>query len=73
MAAAKPVPTAHKAPASTPSKTPDKAQRSQATMSLAVDDDPVGTLRLEGQAIDENGAPVEGATIVLNSAPPKTT
>ncbi len=71
--AAKPVQAAAKPPASAQSESSDKPQRSQATMSLAVDDDPVGTLRLEGQAVDENGAPVEGATIVLNSAPSKTT
>jgi len=34
------------------------------------DDDPRGTLRLEGQVIDERDAPVAGATVAIDSNPP---
>lgn len=37
-----------------------------------IDDDPRGELRLEGQVIDENEAPVGGVTVVLGSNPPRT-
>jgi uncharacterized GH25 family protein len=37
------------------------------------DEDPVGTLRLEGQVVDAAGAPVAGATVWLSSAPPRST
>jgi protocatechuate 3,4-dioxygenase beta subunit len=36
------------------------------------DDDPVGTLLLEGQVIDGSDKPVVGATVVLESNPPRT-
>ncbi|MEZ4367848.1 MAG: carboxypeptidase regulatory-like domain-containing protein [Kofleriaceae bacterium] len=35
------------------------------------DDDPVGTLRLEGQVIDGADAPVAGARVALDTAPPR--
>jgi uncharacterized GH25 family protein len=38
-----------------------------------VDDDPPGTLRLEGQVVDDADKPVGGATVVLQSNPPRTT
>tara|TARA_R110002096_G_scaffold292224_1_gene486478 strand:- start:9989 stop:12721 length:2733 start_codon:yes stop_codon:yes gene_type:complete len=37
------------------------------------DDDPIGDLRLEGQAVDEDGNGVSGAIVILGSAPPQTT
>jgi uncharacterized GH25 family protein len=41
-------------------------------MAVLVDDDPRGTLRLEGQVIDADDKPVHGATVVLSSNPPRT-
>lgn len=61
-------------PLTKPTATKSEATtQSQTSMELALDDDPVGSLRLEGQAVDEDGDPVEGATIMLGSAPPRTT
>ena len=37
------------------------------------DDDPIGTLRLEGQVLGPNDQPAGGATVVLGSNPPRTT
>ncbi|MBX3160236.1 MAG: sigma-70 family RNA polymerase sigma factor [Deltaproteobacteria bacterium] len=36
------------------------------------DDDPVGTLRLEGQVIDEHDRPVGGARVAIDAYPPRT-
>ena len=41
-------------------------------LAVLVDDDPRGTLRLEGQVIDADDKPVAGATVVLSSNPPRT-
>lgn len=41
-------------------------------MPALVDDDPPGTLRLEGQVVDASNAPVDGAIVVLQSQPPRT-
>jgi uncharacterized GH25 family protein len=41
-------------------------------LALLVDDDPKGSLRLEGQVVDEHDKPVAGATVVLSSNPPRT-
>src|SRR5262245_15109520 len=41
-------------------------------LAFLIDDDPKGTLRLEGQVVDENDKPVAGATVVLSSNPPRT-
>ena len=38
---------------------------------IAVDDEPAGSLRLEGQVIDDNEAPVAGAIVALDSSPPR--
>lgn len=35
------------------------------------DDDPPGTLRLEGQVVDLDDAPIAGATVVVDSNPPR--
>jgi hypothetical protein len=40
---------------------------------VRIDDDPKGTLRLEGQVIDADDHPVKGATVVLGANPPRTT
>ncbi len=53
--------------------TAPRSQPATIAQSVSVDDDPVGTLFLEGQAVDEEGNPVPGATIILRSAPPRTT
>jgi uncharacterized GH25 family protein len=37
------------------------------------DDDPAGTLRLEGEVIDAEDHPVSGATVTITSHPPRTT
>ncbi len=50
---------------------PDRAAQEGAPQVL-VDDDPVGTLQLEGQVIDADDHPVKGATVVLGSHPPRT-
>ena len=41
-------------------------------MRVVVDDDPRGTLRLEGQVVDSDEHPVSGATVTLGSNPPRT-
>ncbi|HEV7555306.1 MAG TPA: carboxypeptidase regulatory-like domain-containing protein, partial [Kofleriaceae bacterium] len=38
-----------------------------------VDDDPRGSLRLEGQVVDATNHPIEGAIVGLSSSPPRTT
>jgi protocatechuate 3,4-dioxygenase beta subunit len=40
-------------------------------LSLRVDDDPKGPLRLEGQVIDEDEHPVAGAIVAIDSNPPR--
>lgn len=40
-------------------------------MAAAQEDDPVGTLRLEGQVIDEHEAPVPGARVAIDTRPPR--
>lgn len=35
--------------------------------------DPQGSLQLDGQVVDENGVPVAGALVELNSNPPRQT
>jgi protocatechuate 3,4-dioxygenase beta subunit len=42
------------------------------TAPVLVDDDPRGTLRLEGQVVDAQEHPVGGAIVVLSSNPPRT-
>ncbi|MEO8553235.1 MAG: carboxypeptidase-like regulatory domain-containing protein, partial [Kofleriaceae bacterium] len=55
-----PAPAAPAAPASS-ARLPEPAH----------DDDPVGTLRLEGQVIDEHEQPVAGAEVGIDANPPK--
>ncbi|MBV8757026.1 MAG: carboxypeptidase regulatory-like domain-containing protein, partial [Deltaproteobacteria bacterium] len=40
--------------------------------SVLVDDDPKGSLRLEGQVVDADDHPVAAATVTLSSNPPRT-
>lgn len=49
------------------------ATREVETVRVAVqaDDDPAGNLRLEGQVIDQADAPIDGATVVVDSNPPR--
>lgn len=42
------------------------------TTRITMDADPVGTLLLEGQVLDQNDAPVAGAVVYLASKPPRT-
>src|SRR5436190_15948225 len=51
----------------------DGAGGGDVQMAVLVDDDPKGTLRLEGQVIDGDEKAVAGATVVLSSNPPRTT
>lgn len=44
----------------------------QRTQEAAYDDDPAGTIRLEGQVIDAKDQPVAGARVAIDSNPPKT-
>jgi len=39
---------------------------------IVIDDDPPGTLRLEGQVVDADGHGVGGATVVIAANPPRT-
>ena len=52
----------------------DRAQGGDPISQLPVlaDDDPVGTLRLEGQVVGEADHPVAGATVVLVANPPRS-
>jgi protocatechuate 3,4-dioxygenase beta subunit len=53
-----------------PKETGQSAERPP-TPRVSVDDDPEGQLRLEGQVIDADEQPVEGATVVVSSNPPR--
>ena len=44
----------------------------QRTADVAYDDDPTGTIRLEGQVIDAKDQPVAGARVAIDSNPPRT-
>lgn len=50
----------------------DRGAMGGGEQAVLIDDDPVGTLRLEGQVIDAQQQPVGGATVVLSSNPPRT-
>src|SRR3970040_316552 len=43
------------------------------TFARMIDDDPKGSLQLEGQVIDAEDHPVKGATVLLSANPPRTT
>ena len=59
------LPTAPKVPAATPAPRvgADRVTR---------EDDPIGTMRLEGQVIDADEKPVGGATVAIDTNPPRT-
>jgi protocatechuate 3,4-dioxygenase beta subunit len=60
------------APASAPGARPARPAATAAPAPeapVAYEDDPVGTLRLEGQVIDADERPVAGAVILINSNP----
>jgi len=44
-----------------------------AALPIAMDDDPVGPLRLEGQVLGPEDEPIGGAQVTLSSVPPRTT
>ncbi len=69
-------PAAAKAAVTTPHESargdrerPDDRESQPAVL---VDDDPKGTLRLEGEVLDADDRPVAAATVVLGSNPPRT-
>jgi len=55
----------------TPPKHPE-GRDTDVTGPVLVDDDPKGSLRLEGQVVDAEDHPVPGATVVLSSHPQRT-
>lgn len=60
-----PIKAAPAAPAGSSAAMPRSAEASY-------DDDPAGTIRLEGQVIDAKDQPVAGARVAIDSNPPKT-
>src|SRR5262245_19997126 len=58
----------------TPAPQPEGERRGSAPMDLAVlmDDDPPGTLRLEGLVLGGDDQPVAGAAVTINSQPPRS-
>ena len=65
----KPALVSHAKPSSTPA--PDRVQAPTVRrLSTLHDDDPKGTLRLEGQVIDEQDAPVAHAMVAIDANPP---
>lgn len=65
--------TSTELPPPTRASAEEQPAASMASLPAQVDDDPIGDLLLEGQAVDEEGRPVAGAKVMLGSAPPKTT
>src|SRR6185369_11269690 len=51
----------------------DRGGNRDGVMAVLSDDDPKGTLRLEGQVVDQDDKPVAGAIVTLSSNPPRTT
>lgn len=53
---------------------PDRHMRAAPALppSIAADADPVGSLRLEGQVVDEAGGPVAGAIVTVSAVPPRS-
>ena len=61
-------------PTSGPITPPPAAARfAQRLPELAHDDDPTGTIRLEGQVIDDRDQPVSGVRVAIDTNPPKET
>ena len=49
-----------------------ESSRQAGALPLLIDDDPIGTLRLEGQVLDESGSPAAGVSVVVSSNPSRT-
>lgn len=60
-----------KAPAP-PAPTPPASASTSRAPEIAHDDDPKGTLRIEGQVIDDKDRPVAGALVAIDANPPRT-
>lgn len=65
--------------ATTPTARPDAPRRGGAVggepgpqIPVMIDDDPKGTLRLEGQVLGDGDKPAAGVTVVLSSNPPRS-
>src|SRR5688500_12993110 len=71
--AKKPVPVAKTGSAAQQPNRPQRSGDVEMQQRVQIDDDPKGDLRLEGQVIDENDAPVGGVTVVIGSNPPRQT
>ncbi|MBA3820139.1 MAG: carboxypeptidase regulatory-like domain-containing protein, partial [Deltaproteobacteria bacterium] len=71
---AKPVPAAVGSAGSATAPAPEaRGGDVELPQRVMIDDDPKGTLRLEGQVLDASGQPAAGITVVLASNPPRTT
>src|SRR4051794_28558353 len=64
--------TAHQTDTAKPTPKREGNRDNEVAGPVLVDDDPRGSLRLEGQVIDAEDHPVAGATIVLSSHPQRT-
>ena len=62
----------HTAAATTPNKPAAVPTPHIGTEPVTREDDPTGTLRLEGQVIDSDEKPVGGATVAIDTNPPRT-
>jgi RNA polymerase sigma factor (sigma-70 family) len=62
----------HTAAATTPNKPAAVPTPHIGTEPVTREDDPAGTLRLEGQVIDSDEKPVGGATVAIDTNPPRT-
>jgi uncharacterized GH25 family protein len=61
-----------KAPEAARPRAPERDGQSDIPSAVLIDDDPKGSLRLEGQVIDADEKAVSGATVVLASNPPRS-
>lgn len=57
----------------TPKRVSSGSEQPATSFEPSPDDDPVGDLRLEGQVLDADDLPVAGATVYLDSNPPRQT
>lgn len=64
---------AHHDPSATKAPDPKSAgPREEPAASVLFDDDPAGSMRLEGQVVDAEDHPVAGAIVTVSSHPPRT-
>lgn len=54
-----------------PKRTDRDDRTASQAMSVLLDDDPAGALRLEGQVVDDNKDGVPGAVVIIDSNPPR--